>query len=256
MIRVSGRARGWAGALALMLAWGCATTRYEAPEEAVSPRPPVAAAVDSSAVSSKSALAQIDSLKALVADQARQIADVGEANADLSGKVAVLNDRIKGLEDQVQALSAPARPPARASGGRKAVPQPQSRSKALYQNALRDFEARRFAEAIKGLSEILNAVPKDGLADNAQYWIGECYYGLKNYGQAIKEFQKVFAYPKTTKDDDAQLKIGICYSKMGDAEKATIELKRLTVDYPESEYAGRAEALLRDLQAHREQATK
>jgi tol-pal system protein YbgF len=126
----------------------------------------------------------------------------------------------------------------------------------VYQTALRDFEARRFEGALKGFAEVLTTAPKDDLADNAQYWAGECYYGTKNHAQAIREFQKVFTYPNTEKDDDAQFKIARCYIDMGDEGRAIVELKRLTVDYPESEYVRRAEGLLRDLQDHRERRAK
>ena len=259
MIRFSGRSRAWGmgGVLSLAISlWGCATTRYEAvdmppPQVLSTPKP------DSSTAQPVRTAdpAEVDTLNILLSDQARRLADLADLNAELSNKIALFNDRIKALEDQVQSLSAPqqaARPPR----GRKVVPSAQGRIKTLYQTALRDFEARRFDSALKNFSEILTSAPKDVLADNAQYWAGECQYGLKNYAQAIKEFQKVFVYPRSSKDDDAQLKIGLCYSKMGDAEKAIIELKRLTVDYPESEYVGRAEALLRDLQSHKGQTTK
>lgn len=234
---------------------GCATTRYEmadeAPLQALSaPKP------DSSTAQPVRAAdpVEVDSLKALLSDQARRLTDLEDLNTELANRVALFNDRIKALEDQVQSLSVP-QPAAGPPRSRRTAPPPsaQGRLKMTYQNALRDFDARRIDSALKGFSEVLAAAPRDGLADNAQYWIGECYYGRKNYIQAIKEFQKVFTYPRSSKDDDAQLKIGLCYSRMGDAEKAVIELKRLTVDYPESEYVGRAEALLRDLQPHKGQ---
>ena len=258
MIRFSGRFRGWGAGGALSLAislWGCATTRYEA-VDAPLPQVPATPKPDSSTAQPVRTAdpAEVDTLNILLSDQARRLADLAELNADLSNKLAIFNDRIKALEDQVQSLSAPQI--VRPSRGRKAVPSAQGRIKTLYQTALRDFEARRFDSALKDFSEVLAAAPKDALADNAQYWVGECHYGLKNYAQAIKEFQKVFVYPRSSKDDDAQLKIGLCYSKLGDVEKAVIELKRLTVDYPESEYVGRAEALLRDLQSHKGRTTK
>lgn len=270
MVRISGlfrvRTGVWALALALSAA-GCATTRYEAEESPPSVPDRRSSQTDSAVVQTPPAivLVEIDSLKTLSFSQAQKLAVLEEINTELSDKVALLNDRIKALEDRVQALSSPPEtaPPARPShGGRKSARQftppvhALSHGKAAYQAALRDFEARRYEDALREFSEVLTAAPKDNLADNAQYWIGECYYGLGNYTQAIKEFQKVFAYPKTAKDDDAQLKIGLCYIKIGETDKAVVELKRLTVDYPESEYIERANALLRDLQAHKGQRSK
>ncbi|MSS72158.1 MAG: tetratricopeptide repeat protein [Candidatus Latescibacteria bacterium] len=281
VIRISGlfqvRAGGWALMLALS-AGGCATTRYET-GEAPPPVParPLARAdtlvlkkaqarplaqVDTLEVKKAQpvALTEIDSLKALLSGQVQKMADLEVIHTELSGKVAVLNDRIRALEDRLQASLSPPQPPARSASGRRKKaappPSPSNRVKTVYQAAFRDFEARHFENALRAFSEALAAAPKDDLADNAQYWIGECHYGLGHYTQAIKEFQKVFTYSDTEKDDDAQFKIARCYIDLGDQDKATIELKRLTVDYPESEYVRRAEGLLRDLQDQKRQRTK
>lgn len=277
MTRISGpfRVCTGIGALALALsAGGCVTTRYEVedtPSNVPAQRP--AQAPDTAAVQSAQdtlsgqpdhpgSPSDLDSLKTLSASQAQKLADLEAVNAELSGKLAVLNDRLGALEDRVQASASPPQPPppARTSRGRRKAPPPASSSvsrvKTVYQTALRDFEARHFDSALKGFSEALTLAPKDDLADNAQYWIGECHWGMGNYARAIKEFQKVFTYPDTEKDDDAQFKIARCYADMGDAAMAIVELKRLTVDYPESEYVRRAEGLLRDLQDQRERQKK
>ncbi|OGG51417.1 MAG: hypothetical protein A3F84_26565 [Candidatus Handelsmanbacteria bacterium RIFCSPLOWO2_12_FULL_64_10] len=263
MIRISGpfRVRAGVWALACVLsAGGCATTRYEA-EETPPPVPgPSRSQADTALVDTARtvASAEIDSLKTLLSIQAQKLADLEAIQTELSGKVALLNDRIRALEDRLQASLSP--PPTRPTRGRSrpAPPPPSaaSRVKTLYQAALRDFEARRLESALKAFSEVLAIAPKDDLADNAQYWIGECYCGLGKREQAIKEFQKVFTYSDTEKDDDAQFKIARCYIDLGDDDKAVIELKRLTVDYPESEYIRRAEGLLRDLRDHKRQRTK
>mgnify|MGYP001430492795 FL=1 len=86
--------------------------------------------------------------------------------------------------------------------------------------------------------------PAGDLADNAQYWLGECEYARRDFQAALAAFQKVFLFAKTEKEDDAQLKLGLCYLQLGDRDSAMIEFKRLVVDYPESEYVVRAEELL------------
>lgn len=268
MIRISGPFRVRAGIWALALAFsagGCATTHYES-GEAPPPVPgrPLAQAdtaqADTAVVEKARTVApaEIDSLKTLLSGQAQRLADLEAIHTELSNKVAVLNERIRALEDRLQAVLSSPQPPARASPARRraAAPSASGRVRTVYQAALRDFEARHFESALREFSEMLAAAPKDDLADNAQYWIGECYCGLRNYSQAIKEFQKVFTYSDTEKDDDAQFKIARCYIDLGDHDKAVIELKRLMVDYPESEYVRRAEGLLRDLQDHKGQRTK
>jgi len=96
---------------------------------------------------------------------------------------------------------------------------------------------------------ILSDYPSSNLADNAQYWIGECQYGLKQYQSALDAFHKVFQYDKTEKDDDAQFMLGQCYYYMGNLDSALVEFNRLKIDHPDSEYLGRAEAYIRRIRA-------
>ncbi|MDA3871401.1 MAG: tetratricopeptide repeat protein [Candidatus Marinimicrobia bacterium] len=74
------------------------------------------------------------------------------------------------------------------------------------------------------------------LADNAQYWLGECFYAQGFYRQAIAEFENVFTYNKKDKYDDAQLKLGYCYKKLRNSARAVEEFERFVQYYPYSEY--------------------
>ena len=108
--------------------------------------------------------------------------------------------------------------------------------KSKYQYALSQYNLGNYQGALSVLSELLFSNTKNSLSDNCQFWIGECYYGLGNYNQAIVEFEKVFSFPASNKGDDAQLKLGICYIKVGDRQQAQAELERLLSNYPDSEY--------------------
>ena len=76
----------------------------------------------------------------------------------------------------------------------------------------------------------------NNLADNAQYWLGECFYAQGLYRQAIAEFENVFTYNKKDKYDDAQLKLGYCYKKLRNSARAVEEFERFVQYYPYSEY--------------------
>lgn len=106
------------------------------------------------------------------------------------------------------------------------------------------YEQRRYREAITVFSDLLAENDKNSLADNAQYWIGECHYGLGNFAQAIAEFEKIFTFTRSDKNDDAQLKIGLCYLRLGDRVQARNSLEQLLAIYPNSEYAGKARQYL------------
>lgn len=113
-----------------------------------------------------------------------------------------------------------------------------------YQNALAEYNNRNYKLAIQLFGELLARNATSSLSDNCRYWIGESYYGLGNFNQAIIEFTKVFSFNKSNKMDDAQLKLGLCYWKQGDRERARQEFERLLSDYPTSEYVAKAEQFL------------
>ncbi|HQG45045.1 MAG TPA: tetratricopeptide repeat protein, partial [bacterium] len=75
----------------------------------------------------------------------------------------------------------------------------------------------------------------------------ECYYGMLAYNQAIIEFEKVFTFHDSDKNDDAQLKLGLCYTRTGNVEKAKAEFQKLLDTYPDSEFRARAQYYLQTL---------
>ncbi len=113
-----------------------------------------------------------------------------------------------------------------------------------YQNALSEYYNRNYKLAIQLFEELLARYPNTSLSDNCRYWIGECYYALGNFNQAIIEFTKVFSFANSNKLDDAQLKLGLCYLRLGDRERARQEFERLISDYPNSEYVPKAQQYL------------
>ncbi len=119
--------------------------------------------------------------------------------------------------------------------------------RARYDQALRLYNSRRYREAITAFDQLLATGENNSLVDNCQYWKGECYYGLGNFNQAALEFQKVFTYPTSNKLDDAQLKLGLCYMKLGNYDRAKREFDKLLAEYPDSEYAGRAQSFLNQM---------
>ncbi len=118
---------------------------------------------------------------------------------------------------------------------------------ALYQEALDAVYARKYEDAITKFSGLLQSGDISDLADNSQYWIGECYFALGNYEQALAEFEKVFVFEKNNKADDAQFMMGMAYLKLGETLLAEIEFNGLLNFYEHSEYIARAERKLDDL---------
>ena len=119
--------------------------------------------------------------------------------------------------------------------------------KRLYIESLSHFQNGMYSQSIKGFSKLVISDPQNNLADNSQYWLAECYYSQKNYKRAIIEFEKVFTFAGTDKDDDAQLKLGLAFQSMGNLVKAREEFQRLMDYFPGSEFYDRSKEALKQL---------
>ncbi|OGV95743.1 MAG: tol-pal system protein YbgF [Nitrospinae bacterium RIFCSPHIGHO2_02_FULL_39_82] len=103
----------------------------------------------------------------------------------------------------------------------------------LYKNAYDNFVFGEYDKAIVAFKVFLDSQSKSELADNSQYWIGECYYAKKDYKTALSEFQNVIQkYPNGNKVPDAMLKIGYTYYALGDKKSALNELNDLIKKFP------------------------
>jgi len=118
-----------------------------------------------------------------------------------------------------------------------------------YQDALDDFYVRRFDSAMRKFRELIATNANHPLADNCQYWIGESYFAMGRYYEAVAEFQKVYAFGKSNKTNDAQLMIGLAFLKSGEKEMARSELNMLVSFNPQSESARKAQKYLRMLES-------
>jgi len=118
-----------------------------------------------------------------------------------------------------------------------------------YQDALDDFNVRRFDSAMRKFRELIATDSNHPLADNCQYWIGESYFAMGRYYEAVAEFQKVYAFGKSNKTNDAQLMIGLAFLKSGEKEMARSELNMLVSFNPQSESAKKAQKYLRMLES-------
>lgn len=113
-----------------------------------------------------------------------------------------------------------------------------------YNTALEMFQNHQYQQAIDGFFRLLLQNLRHPLADNCQYWIGECRYAQGKYYQAVVEFNKVFVYDAPDKQDDAQLMLGLTFMKMGELNSARSELDWLVSCYSSSEYVNTAHRYL------------
>ena len=171
----------------------------------------------------------------------------GERNAlerqeqDLRNKVAQQESTIADLQRQPDRGVESIRTTTTTTGG-------VSDFRNLYQEAYQSYMSRQYRDAIQKFESLLATNSRHTLSDNCQYWIGESYYGLGNYQQAIVAFQKVFSFANTNKDADAQLKLGLCYMKLNDHQRARLEFQKLIDNYPTSDLVSSARRFMAQLE--------
>jgi len=102
-----------------------------------------------------------------------------------------------------------------------------------YSEAYKTFREGKYDEARRKFREFIKVFPGTEYSDNAQFWIGECYYFKKNYEKAILEYESVIKnYPKGNKVPNALLKQALSFIQLGDKSSAKILLQRVIKDYP------------------------
>jgi len=115
----------------------------------------------------------------------------------------------------------------------------------LYETSLTFYNNENYSEALKGFKSFLEAFPKSELADNAYFWIGECFMVLKDYENAIRAYQEVIEkYPKENKVPNAMLRQSIAWLEIDDEITSKYLLQKVLKNYPNSPEAKIAEKKL------------
>lgn len=180
------------------------------------------------------------------ADPAAMPADAG-APGGPSGAASAAPGGSRPASPSAPAVAPPGTPAANAPAG--TAPPAGADEQTLYRTAYEDLRAARYEAAIAGFRNMLNAYPQGDLADNAQYWIGECYYVTRQYDQAVTEFAKVVSgYPQSPKAADAELKIGFVHYNQRRFAEARQHLNNVVTGWPTTPAARLAQSHLRRMQ--------
>ncbi|HUN46531.1 MAG TPA: tol-pal system protein YbgF, partial [Stellaceae bacterium] len=115
------------------------------------------------------------------------------------------------------------------------APAADSSPQEQYNYAFSLLRQSRYDEAAQALKAFVQRNPKDPLAGNAQYWLGETYFVRKDYTNAAATFAEGYEkYPKNIKAPDNLLKLGMSLSNLGQKDNACRAFGRLDRDYPQA----------------------
>ena len=125
-----------------------------------------------------------------------------------------------------------------------AIP-PGNQAQTLYDAGIRNFDERRYKEAVVSFKDFTAAYPQHKLAGNAHFWEGESYFQMQDYARAALAYQEVIVkHPGSPKLQSSMLKQGMALYHAGKKEAARERLQDLVKRYPNSPETTRAKQFL------------
>ena len=178
-----------------------------------------------------------------VEEQDRRLDEMAKTMKTMSAQITALTHTVAQFrESRAGRGSKQVRKSEPTSGSPDARPEPTSQSaKDTYEQTMQKFKQGELDKALRGFSEFLVRYPTSTLAPNAQYWLGECYYGKREFVRAIEAFDRVkLAYPSSEKVPAALLKKGFAYLALQDRSRAVSALKQVVDTFPKTPEADKA----------------
>ena len=110
--------------------------------------------------------------------------------------------------------------------------------KEIYGLALKKLQMGAYQEAQAELQNFLDLYPRDRLAGNAQYWLGETFYVQRDYKNATAAFLAGYTnYGDSIKAPDSLLKLGMTLVVMGEKKTGCDAFAELSARFPDAPQA-------------------
>lgn len=123
-----------------------------------------------------------------------------------------------------------------------------------YRKALIDYKSGNYKRALDGFKKLLYNFNAGPYMDDAQFYIGECYMGMKDYASAIEEFKFFLStFPGSELVPQVTLELARAYiektkdptNDVEDVKKAIELIRDFLSTYEKSPLRGKAHELLR-----------
>ncbi|MBA4224084.1 MAG: tol-pal system protein YbgF [Methylobacterium sp.] len=131
-------------------------------------------------------------------------------------------------------------PPAAPRGTSVAATGQAASPRELYDLAYAHVLRKEYERAEMSFREFLQSYPRDRLAADATFWLGESYFQRRRYREAAEQFLKISRdFPKAGKGPDSLLKLGMSLNGLGARDQACATFAKVGVDYPAASNAVR-----------------
>ena len=189
-------------------------------------------------------------------DMTKQIEWLRDAVKQLDGQVGgastVRNGSGEGQNGGKAAANATSLGKSAAHAATLSAPSARDTVRARYEQVLARMREGDLDYAQEGFTSFLTDHPSSELTPNAKFWLGESYYGKKDYRRAIDAYERVERdHPNSEKVPAAMLKKGYAFLALRDARQATAAFQQLVTRYPKTNEAGKATEKLAQLKRDR-----
>ena len=129
-------------------------------------------------------------------------------------------------------------------GPRQAAP-PIS-AEELFDRAMESYRAGELGQAVLDFEQFTEKHPAHPLAASAHFWIGEAYFRTRDFEHAAAQYQRAIDLaPTGERTPDGLLRLGLAHRSLRREDRARDVWARLMRDFPDSDAALRARAVLR-----------
>ena len=180
-------------------------------------------------------------LRSTISSLLEELQRVQAAVNDLQDKVGYM-----ATTDQKQLI---VMPPATKTDSTKTEPAPPGVDcQELYDESFIEIRRGQYEDAIKGFTDYMQYCGTKDLADNARFWIGEAYYSMEKYPEAIREFRQLeIDFSTSEKRPGALYKMARSYEELKELKDAKATFQKLVNNYPGTLESEQAKEKLKEL---------
>ncbi len=104
-----------------------------------------------------------------------------------------------------------------------------------FDAAYSQIQAKSYEDAEMGFRQFLQSHPRDRLAPDATYFLGESYFLRARHREAAEQYLKVSSsWPKARRAPDSLLKLGMSLNALGARDQACATYAKLEIEHPEA----------------------
>ena len=108
----------------------------------------------------------------------------------------------------------------------------------LYDTAWADYTAGQWELCIDGFNTYLRSFPRSEQADEAQYYIGQCYFSGNKFSEAVEAYTRVITtYPKGDVVPLAYYQRGIAFERLTQLDRARESFETVLKNFPDHDAA-------------------